>query len=146
MQAIPPLPQPDEPGLPRLRLAHPPQPIAQRIGIGTHGSLHQPQPRFTSSLPQIFQAPPSGLEHQDQPIHKHRRGRAPMAPRTRQIPIRQPADAQSMIELGQQGQAPMSRQCLVRPFQLEGQHSLTYHCLTLSVHGCVWRRIRYIRV
>ena len=77
-------------------------------------------PASRRQLAQILQAPPSGLEHQDQPIHKHRRGIAPIAPRTRQISIRQPAEAEPMVELGQQRQAPMGREGLVCPFQLEG--------------------------
>jgi len=115
------LPQAHEPGVLRLRIPHAPSPIAQRSRIGECRSVQQThQPRFTSHRPQIFQAPPSGLEHQDQPIHKHRRGIAPIAPRARQISIRQPADAQPMSELGQQRQAPRGREGLVRPFQLEG--------------------------
>ena len=145
-QAIPHRPQPDEPGGPRRRIAHPPPPIAPRIGIGTHGSVQPPpQPRVTSYRPQIFQAPSSSLAHQDPSIPTHCRGIAPMAPRTRQIAIRQPADAQSMIALGQQGQAPMSRQGLVRPFQLEGPHRVSYPHRTLSVTGCVWRYTCSIR-
>ena len=42
IQAVPPLPQPDEPGVPCPRIAHPPQLIAQRIGIGKPGSVQQP--------------------------------------------------------------------------------------------------------
>ena len=86
-----------------------------------------------------------GLKHQNQPIHEHRRRISAVAPRTGQIPIRQPANAQSMIELGQQGQAPMGRQYLVRPFQRKGQHALAYHRFILSVNGCVWSHTRYIR-
>lgn len=64
IQTVPPLPQPNEVGLPRLRITHPPQPIAQRIRIEQHGAAQQPQQLgFTSQRSQIFEAPPASLEH-----------------------------------------------------------------------------------
>ena len=146
-QAIPHLPPPDEPGVPRLRIAPPPPPIAPRIGIGPQGSGHPSQhSRFTSSLPQIFQAPPAGLEHQNQPIHDHRRRLAAVAAWTGQLPIRHPAAAPPLSELGPQGPAPRGRQRLIRPCQLEGHHAVASPQFTLSVNGCGGPRIRYSRL
>ncbi len=50
-----------------------------------------------------------------------------------------------MVELGQQGQPAMRGHGLFRPFQCESEHRVSYHHLTLSVHGCVWSHTRDIR-
>jgi hypothetical protein len=105
--------------LPGLRIAHPSQPIAERIGIGERRSVQEPhQPHFTSQRPEILEAAAPRLEQEDQPIDKDGGGLAPIAPRTRYVPIHEGAQPQAMVELRQQGQTPMGRQNLLRSFQL----------------------------
>lgn len=129
IQGVPHLPQADQPGVLRLRIPHPQtEPITERIGIGGRRSVQEThQSCFTSQLPEILDAAAPRLEHQDQPIDKDGRGIASVAPGTRQIPIHQPADTQSMVELGQQSQPAMRRQGFLGPFQFESQHRLSYH-------------------
>ena len=103
-QLIPHLPQADQSGLPGLRIAPPSQPIAQGIRIGDDRSAQQPQaPGFAGPLAQVLQALAPGLEHQNRPIHEHRRRIPAVAARTGQIPIQQSTDAEPVVALGQQG-------------------------------------------
>jgi hypothetical protein len=104
-QRIPHPSQADRPRLSGLRIAHPSQPIAQGIRIGEDRQVQQPQQSsLPSQLPQILQASASSLEHQNQPVHKHRGGIAPMTARPRHVSIHEGAQTQAVIELRQQRQ------------------------------------------
>ena len=88
----------------------PPPPAAPRSGIGQRLPVGQPQYAFRPSpLAQSVEAPSAAVPQQNQTRHIDGRGLAPMAPRTRPRPIRQPADAEPMVELGRQGQPALRR-------------------------------------
>src|SRR5579863_10773085 len=67
-------PQTQKPPLPLLRISHAPEPIPYTVRIGDllpADQLHQGP--FPLQLPQIFQAPAPGLQHQNQGLHiRHR--------------------------------------------------------------------------
>ena len=76
---------------------------------------------------------PRLVEHQNQPIHKHRGHIPAVRARPRQIPIHQPADAQSMVELRQQGQPAMRGHGFFRLFQFESKHRVSFHSSHLKI-------------
>jgi len=65
--------------------------------------------------------------------------------RLRQQVINERPQTEAVSKLSQQGQAPMGGQGFVGPIELEGQHRLLYHGLTLWVKGNVVAHPLYIR-
>jgi hypothetical protein len=59
--------------------------------------------------------------------------------------VGQDPQPEPVVVLGQECQAAMRGQRFVRPFELEGQHRLSYHRLTLWVKGTVIAHPLYIR-
>jgi hypothetical protein len=73
-----------------------------------------------------------------------------IAARSRQIPIRQPADTEPMVELDQQGQPAMRGQGFLRPFQCESENRLSsyaddkvFFCLPHNSFFCF--RVPHVR-
>ncbi len=65
-EGVPHLAEPLQPGLARLRIAHPAEPVPHRVGIRERVLAEQREEGLlTLEVPQVLQGPPAGVEQQD---------------------------------------------------------------------------------
>jgi len=145
-EGVPDLAEADQPSLTRLGIAHPPEPVAHRVRVGEDVVVEQREEGlFAFQLPEVFEGAATRLEQQDERVDEHRGRVAPVAPGAGQMLVGQDPQPEPVVVLGQERQAAMRGQRFVRPFELEGQHRLSYHRLTLWVKEAVIAHPLYIR-